>query len=430
MGIFDRIKKAFSGSAPPSRESSEPPPPADDGPAAVVPEGHKILFYRAPIEPGLQRTPGGLLIASLGAAGDEPDRELDQLLRDVEAALREPSSPARLVNADGPLHVSDLFAPSRPPVLEFPSPIQWVFHRGCADVTAADPRRLQALLRRLHKISAMQPPSIPQSAYIADNPSPTTLQLARLLRDLGLEVRQPEDKTGPILVEVHRPEGHVLCALAGPPYPSTAGIADGYVRRVNQEKDRAEAEDDEALLSRLDEEERAYLAKHLAGAADAAAARPPFRSPRLCRLLLEVHSTASDGAMQSVFAELLQREAPLLLMANPHGGGIAMRSFGEVEALPAYPDVLCLEWAAEDLRLPPDSLQIAGIPPRDVFSMAAQGGVGVALNAFRDRATPVYVILPPDAVRSLAQGIAPRSPTLNAIDLSGGKGNGKGNGKA
>jgi len=390
MGFFDRVKNA-------SRT-----PKAAPG-QTTVPPGHEVATYQAGFDPGLDRTRGGLLVANLGAAGDEPDRELDDLLRQVEAALREPVQ-ARVVKANGPISLSDLFAPSQPQVLTFPSPLNWVFPPGAADSLAADSGRLQRFLRFCHAVGARRNPEIQQAAYFMDGPAPATLALARWLRALGVEIRQPADQV-PLILEVQRPEGYVLSVLTGPPYP-TDGSEDAYARTVNEQKDRAEAERDDQRFRRLEGEERVHLATRLEMAGYKPAARPLYRATRLGRLILEAQQAKGGDVLQPVIEELSRRGEPLFFMQDPHSPRIRTRSFGNAgPALPVYSDIRCLQWTAVDLQMPSGSFTVAGTAAGELFNMAAKTGLGLALNTFQDRGTPVYVIFSADRVRSLAQDL-------------------------
>jgi hypothetical protein len=58
-----------------------------------------------------------------------------------------------------------------------------------------------------------------------------------LIRELGIEVREPDPKEMAILAEVHRPKGIILPALLGAPREE-APAAGSWAREVNGEKDR------------------------------------------------------------------------------------------------------------------------------------------------------------------------------------------------
>ncbi len=401
MGFFDRLRKIFSAS-PPARGDAPSVAP-EDAPGSfhsiAAPEGHKILCYPPSSEPGLVRTSGGVLIANFGVVGDDSERELKDLLLEVETALSESRKPAHLVNFNRDVRIDELFAPADPPVLRFHSPISWIFHRGSAHSILAVPQRLQTFLRRVCEISARKGPSIPQAAYLVDDPTPAPRALARLLRELGLEVRQPQDLPSALLFEVHRPEGTILTLMAGVPFALAEDPADLYVRNVNPEKDQAEAAGDQEQVRSLRERELDELIQQTAGVA--ATEQPLLRAPRFGRLLLEIESTQEEGAFSKLYDELVNRKFPFLFMEDRETARIDLRSFGSLHrAVPIFADMRCLRWAAEDTGN--TSAGVVAIPPRELFAMAIDGDLALAFNTFRDRATPVYVVLSTDIVRELA----------------------------
>lgn len=400
MSLFDRFRKKFL--APPPAREGAPSVAAEEPPVGFncgsAPEGHKVLGYPPSEEPGLVRTLGQVLIANLGVAGDDPDRELDDLLLEVEATLREPREPAHLVNFNRDVRIDELFAPADPPVLPFQSPIHWIFHKGSVSSILASPQRLQTFLRRLYEISARRAPQISQAIYLVDAPTPAMQAFARLLRGLDLEVRQPQDAPNALLFEVHRPEGRILTLMAGAPFPQEGDPVDPYALKVNQEKDQAEAEGDRERLRVLGEAERDQWMRRTAGVADSV--QPLLRAPRFGRLLLEVESTQGEGTFPKLYEELVHREFPFLYMIDRETSQSQLRTFGPLDrALPIFADLRCLRWAAEDTGN--TSAQIVMIPPRELFAMAIRGDLDLAFNTFRNRATPVYVVIPTDTVGDL-----------------------------
>ncbi|MEP7013462.1 MAG: hypothetical protein ABJC13_24330 [Acidobacteriota bacterium] len=401
MSFFDRFRKNFS--APPPARDEAPSVTAEAPPGSFncgsAPEGHKVLGYPPSLEPGLVRTSGQVLIANLGVAGDDSDRELEDLFLEVEIALREPREPAHLVNFNREVRIDELFAPANPPVLPFQSPIHWIFHQGSVSSILASPQRLQTFLRRLYEISAFKAPPISQAVYLVDAPTPATLAFARLLRGLDLEVRQPQDVPSALLFEVHRPEGPILTLMAGAPFPLEGDPADTFALKVNQEKDQAEAEGDQERLRVLGEQEREQLMKRTAEFVGSV--QPLLRAPRFGRLLLEIESTQGEGTLPKLYEELAHREFPFLYMIDRETSQSQLRAFGPLRrALPIFADLHCLRWAAADTGN--TSAKIVVIPPRELFAMAIDGDLGLAFNTFRNRATPVYVGLSTDIVRDLA----------------------------
>lgn len=408
MGFFDFLKKKTPLPPTPPLEEQKPARKAPKkkkqpgGSTARVPEGHEVIVHHAMSEPSVIRTQGGLVLASFGVAGDDQDGELDAILREIGAMLDTPAAPAHLVNVNRDLQVSELFAPADPAVLRFQSPLSWIFHQGSVESLTADPRRLRSVLRAMYEIATREGTPIPQAAYLVDGPSPRTLPFVRLVLGLGLTVKMPDDQEGglAVLLEVKRPEGPILCVLAGKAYPGD-NVADPYARTVNEEKDRAISAGHDGVVIRLQEQELAGLVERV-GSAEG---KPQLalRAPRLRQIILDLESSAGKGGMEAILSELLSRSASLLFMKNPHDRGIEVRNYGAAgRALPMFSDLRCLEWAARDLGKEPGSFEVASIPPRQLIAMAADGELGIAICTYRDRKMPVYAILPGPLVKSVA----------------------------
>lgn len=350
-------------------------------------------------------------MASLGTASDDADRELHDLLCDVEKAVRNDSALSVVVDHAGPMRLSDLFASAPPPVSSVRSPILWLFHQGSVATTLSSSRRLQALLRTVHKIGVAGNWKAPQSAFIVDEPSLGTSLLARLMLEAGVErVRRIADPREAVVTEARRPEGFILSLLSGSEFPVSAEAAPGGgLRALNERKDRAEAEQNGEYLQQLEEEERLHLIQRAKAAGITDTERSLVRAPRLCRMVLEAEHFRGGESLELLHEELLHREFPFFLMKHLPSGVIHQSSFGAVSsrAFAAYPDLTSLRWAADDLGIAPHSLGTLVIHPRKLFKMAAKDGLDIAMNAFRNRTAPEYLILPAKAVRALAQGIRP-----------------------
>ncbi|MDC3955284.1 hypothetical protein [Polyangium jinanense] len=371
----------------------------------VVPEGHQLKLFGASPEPCLVRSDGGVWLANLGTASDDPVRELDELSHAVKNALRDEPSRALLADGPGAFRLSDLFAPAEPQVSPTECPVVWTFHQGSAKAWTEAPARLQVLLRHFYRIGRQREPRVPQWVYVVDDDFPQARAFVGLLGNLGIPVMRPESEQRTIVVEVHRPEGMILSALGGQPYATVEGPVDAYIRAVNAEKDRAEAANDKPRIERLEEEERDYLAKRIGSPAASPDLEPVVRAPRLSSLLLEVDAArGSEEALQKLYRELLVRPIPLLLVGAPKNRSLELRSFPDVgPALPAFPDLRSLHWMAADLQRPPGSFGIAAMRPLDLIVMAGKQGTAIALNVYRDPKTPVYVLLSGEAVRALAE---------------------------
>lgn len=100
-----------------------------------------------------------------------------------------------------------------------------------------------------------------------DNP---VAEMERLLREVGDLIRGDRPRVllaslsgrVSVLVEVQRPEGVILSALPGRVFVPTQS-ADPYIRRMNEEKDRAEEQGDIVEQRRLEALELDELARRL-----------------------------------------------------------------------------------------------------------------------------------------------------------------------
>ena len=109
-----------------------------------------------------------------------------------------------------------------------------------------------------------------------------------------------------------------------------------------------------------------------------------FRAPKLRQRILDLSSAPLEA---SFIDELVARDLPLFLLRKPGSDALETRAFGNVNALPAYVDVIGLHWAAADLKLAPGSYAPGPADPRPLLEHIAQGGLGLAIGTFRDRAT-------------------------------------------
>jgi hypothetical protein len=401
VGWFDFRKKASSppnpGAKTPARTSRPPPE------TVALPEGHHITVHRAMPEPCVIRTEGGFVLANFGVAGDDPDGELDAILRAVVGMLDEEAPTAHVVNVNRQLRIDELFAPANPDVVCFRSPLMWVFHQGSVGSLCAEPRRLQALFRCVYAVGQRGGGPTQQVACLVEPPSPDVAPFTRLLRGLGLILITPDDDGGDcrVLAEVKRPEGPILCVQAGSPYGADADApADPYARAMNEEKARACGREGE--LRRLEEQELAGLAERVGSAGRTSVT---LRTTRLHQVILDLERR--KAGMDALLSELLSQRTPLFFMKNAHDGSVELHGYGAAgNAMPLFCDRRCLDWAAEDLGRAPGSFEIATASPLQLIVTAAGEGTGMALCTFRDRKTPVYAILPGPLVMTIAKSLS------------------------
>jgi hypothetical protein len=392
-----------------SRTSADSPPAPRREASIVVPEGHAIATCRVAPVPQIERTAGGVTLASLGRGSDELESDLDALLEDVEAVMRDAPRRTLLANVAGP--VSSLFAPANPEVVPVPGLLVWVLDAAALAGASRGPALVQRLLRRLHRIRASE--AAPLQVVFAQGSASASTARARavveLIAGLGIEVRALNPGDDVVLVEVRRPEGVVLACLGGKPHERT-GPVDPYARTVNEAKDRAEREGDRGLLERIEAQEREELAKRLAPVGSEPPVAAVDRAPRLHRLLLAVHEGGGEAAQRALDEELRARKIPLLVLVDPETREAALREWPSGHlAMPVFPDHASLVTATRELGMAAGSFAAAEMPPRALFDWAARQGWTMAINAYRGPNDPVYVLFGAEAVKALAQGKTPAS---------------------
>jgi hypothetical protein len=288
-----------------------------------------------------------VVLANVGCAGDDPDRELEAILRSLSEAVRGDVAPTFLVNAGKPVTVSDLFVPAQPVTMRLESPVLWVFHQGGAASLCGDTRRIDFVLDRMRELKAKQGF---QTVYLVERPSRLLLGFVDGIRDVGLEIRRPDARDGShaVLLEVHRPEGRILSALAGTP--------DAFAT--------VDTRDEQVI---------------------------PLRSPYLGRLVLELHAR-NNGDVSEIVQALKARTLPLMLIVDPATRGAAQRSFGNQVALPTFSDMPTLQRAAREMGMAANSYGVAMFDARALFAMAEGQRVAVAICAYRE-SSPVYAVL-------------------------------------
>jgi hypothetical protein len=325
-----------------------------------VPEGFEVAMLQASLGPNVERSYGGVVVANFGIAGDDIDRELPNLMASVEVAVHEKTSPATLIDTDGPLRLSDLFGAEMPKVREVMSPVAWVLHHNALATIATKPERVQRFIECLQRISDL---GREQTMYFIDAPTPLHVAFAMRIARLGVSLRQPDETRGPPLVqiEIKRPTGEVISMPAGLPYPL----------------------------------EKAHTGEP---------ALVPMRSPRMRELVLDIADGGGETAMTALVTEVMTRELPLLLLVNADGS-FGLRMFGEVTGIPVFGDATTLEWIATDSKLGREDYSIVAVAGQEVFAMAARERLGLAFATYRDRAQPIHVTLSSDAVFELAQFI-------------------------
>jgi hypothetical protein len=316
-----------------------------------VPPDHEVHIRPLAFEPSVIPTRAGVIVASFGSAGDDADRELDEVLAGVEREIARGPRNVSVVNVKGPLRVDSMFAPGRPEVGVLQTPISWTFHAGAVASLMASPVRCQRLVAAMTQYAAKQ---YWQRVITIDDATPAVIALAAKLAELSIGLVQPDTLQGGLTMEIDvvRPDGEVLCAITGRPFPP------GSLPSV-QPGSRTET---------------------------------PFsyRSPRLLR---EIDSGVDPNAIVN---ELAARDQPVFVMSDPSKpGSLEIRKFGDHRAIAVYANATAIQWAAMDVAKPRESYEPEPANLAKLIAIADKDGLGIAIGLYRNRQTPLYMIVPP-----------------------------------
>ena len=395
MGLFDRIRKRDKPRSPPPTGRTE----------VVVPDGHRVDRHGLSQFPCVGSCAGGIWLADLGLGSDEQDADVDTILREAEALAQGPRPQVLLAREGGTL--SSLFAPSSPAIDSRPGLLVWVLDAASLYGAPHASVLVQRVMRCLHQLRTHSTPPLAQVVFLRQGTLERDGARAKLILGLGIEVRMTDPDDACVVVVVHRPDGVILSGLVGTSYEPADPI-DSYGQTVNQQKDRAEIEGDYERLERLEAQERGELDMRLAPVGDEPRVLAVWRAPRLCRLLVSVSERNSDAHRQSLYKELVGREIPLLVFADPKTRGAPLTTWPNgLKAMAVYPDRASLFRSAHDLGMAPGSIAAVELPPKKLFAWAANHGFAVAMNVFREPDEPLYVPLAPDVVCLLARGEVP-----------------------
>jgi hypothetical protein len=344
---------------------------------------------------------GGVHFIFLGRGSDEPVEELESLLRELEPQLAAPRSPVLLSLEAGP--VSELFAPTPPPLRAVPRFLLWLFTPQGLEDWLETPARLQALLRTIHRLRHATEP-VTQCAYFERDSGPGAAVLARLLAGLGLYICEAQpDPERLFLVEAHRPDATIITKLMGRPFP-LPGAADTVLATVYAQQAQAQAQGDATRLRSLELLERGHLCRELQALLSEPHRPPPLRAPRLCRLLRTAVEQGGPTARRELERELLERARPLPLLMGPDGQGVPARLPGIGPVLRVYPELFSLQRAVKELGLAEGSYRAGAIPARDLFAFGAKENIPVVLNLSLTAHASQDVRWSPAEARLLAQG--------------------------
>jgi hypothetical protein len=287
----------------------------------------------------------------LVAVGSRAWGSLELVARQVRAAVEQrPRVPAVSVE-EGPL--SRLFGPHDTRVVLDARAVVWMIDEPLASLLCGNPPLLQRTIDTA-TVAHRQVVVLPVAG------TPESRELLRRLHGLGVEVRSPA-AGGEVLVEVVRPDGVTLVALAGPPHPDAPSP------------------------------DRDQLRSHLVRVADDA----PGAMPELLDLLTS-----------------WPHELSLIAKPNPGGGGhvIAPRAWpGVRQALVAWPDQEWLLRAAHQMG-ETATFGVAGMTPKVLFPWVAGLGRPLMLGVVPPDRPAAYVLVDLEHVRELSRRLGGQPP--------------------
>jgi len=332
------------------------------------------------------------VIAHLGTSSDEFLEELQYIAEELDDMLssQQPGcdTPPVLLAVD--FHqLSDLFAPNDVPIVALPGLLLWVVDAGSAQlwlrasepllaaISRAEAYRIngrpiqQHVLLHIELSSVGSGESVNRGEMPSPAPPPGTADFVHLLTAAGVSVGAiPDD--GIFLAEVCRPDA-VITAL-----------------RMTSLLDLGTSDGQGAFQGAL----------------------PVARAPRLLHLTRAAIEHPGERTRRELFRELSLRKVALLVITDRTGAVCPMTWSGHRSALPVYPDLNSLFQAADDLKIERASLAWAGMAPGVLFGWVTQEQLeDVALNAYKDRATPEYLFLAQHEISELAHG---RIPSVSA----------------
>jgi hypothetical protein len=360
-----------------------------------VPDGCSLEAYGpSPAIPSVSRLRGGMLMASMGVATDQPGEDMDRLLQLVDQALREGGSEILLSEAQ---HTDDLFSADTP-TRSFKAMV-WMLN----PLVFATWREGAALLQRLlqHWVDDLRVRELAPIVYVPEPRSPVAAGLIRLLGDLGFGARGPQSSNGAAVLVAQRADGVVVTALAGESFAPGRGALRWHAE-LNRRRHQARKEGRKGLLGELDQAQRDYLEQRLAPLRTSAD-RAVEWAPRL-RALTAQAPTGGESAYRNLLDHLQKREAHLVILAQPQTRNVDFKTAADgTPMLEVFPDYSSARGALTR-RGAGDAMGLGALSTRELFLWMAQKGAGLALWMESPDEQPRFVHIKAELVRALSPG--------------------------
>ena len=369
----------------------------------MTPADQKVITFSTKVDPAVDLTNGGVTIIHQGSTSDESDTEMAILINAANRVRNLDRPRIALFTPETTTEISTLFAPANPLVTVEDELQLWILNPSIFISPSKGPVTLQIVLRQLYKNNTR---GVPQVVFVDNLQSAPGLLLAELIHDLGIQVHNIDPKNR-VLAEVHRSDRTIVSVLLGDMF-----IPNGQAKRgiltINQQKDRAENQNDIKTFRLIETKEQELLAR-LTGKAQGETKTTQIiqRAPYLQRLILSVYDgKGSDGKsepQQVFYQELIKREFPLFFLVNPKTRAASLMNWPELgTALPVFTDRFSLERTASSLGIQKDDFAFAVMMPKELLAWAAEREYPLAFNASRDPQQPsVYVFMTVEEVKLL-----------------------------
>ena len=282
----------------------------------MAPEDQKVITFSVKLNPAVDLTNGGVTIIHQGSTSDESDAEMAALINATRQIRNRDRSKIALFTPEKTMQLSALFAPSNPLITVEDELQLWILNPSVFTRSSKGPVTLQRLLRQLYKNNTN---GVPQAVFVANPRSAPGFLLAELVHDLGIQVRYFDDQNR-VLAEVHRPDSTIATVLLGDIFIPNGQAKQGILA-INQQKDRAETQNDIKKIRLIETKEQELLARLIEKThGEKKTTNAIQRAPYLQRLILSAYDGKKerDGkskARQIFYNELTNREFPLAFNA-------------------------------------------------------------------------------------------------------------------
>jgi hypothetical protein len=393
VGLFDILRSWPKSDAPIQPYEKD----------AFVPDGCRLELYRSPPPiAAVNRIVGGALIASQGVTNDEPEAEIDRLFSLLDDELKKAWPNVIFLKCGASL--SEVFSTALP--TRTTGAIIWVLNPNTFLAFREGPGLLQRLLYKMYLLRTRQALPLTQIIYVTDAETPAGVCLSNTLSDLGLTVHKPARSDEGLVAAAQRADGSIVTGLLGEPV-APSDKAEEYFQAVCDQKYRVQVAGDAVALSRIEGEERDYLATRL-GCVNGKVSKTVQWAPQLHRFVSQAVD-GSDASRRALLSELTRREPHLIFLVNPDARSVTFRSWPGVDrGLELFPDCISAR-LAHCIDDPEKTATFGDLAPRELFAWLATMGAGAGMGVKSADEDPRWVMLYPNEMQPLSEGRLPPS---------------------